>query len=338
MKKFLIAILVIGIASSVSYIFIQKNKYEEELMNRDSKITELQQNLDAFGTDVTVYTVAGAIKSGEVFDQSKVMPITIPSAMLTEAYITDLTALENQFYKVDVEPGTPIITSMFTPENISPTDRMVDIVLDQYTIERREGEYYDIRYQDQNGNDYIVLSKKRLYKDYGTVLNFKLNEKELQLYNSALIDRYLDPSGLLYMTKYVEPALQEQAIEYYSPRENIITIMEQNPNKIQMAKDEMIARRKAIDANLQLPGVRDFEKVEDYFKQITLGRTWYQEKIQSAINPEDENSEDGTGEGYVDPYENLTDKEGLEEGGQAALDSAQSSVEEGKDAGLELNP
>lgn len=344
MKRFIIGIVIAALGATAG-IYIYKNKtLREQAEQYKVQLSELKTKLDSYGTNVTVYTVTREVKSGEIFDNSVIQELELPSAMMTDAYITDLTELENKYFLVDVKPNTPLVKDLFRNDFVAKDDRYVDIVADEYPVERRVGEFYDLRYQDQSGRDYIVLSKKRLNADYGSVFNVILNEKELQLYNSALIDRWHDPNSTLYFTKYVEPSLQEEAIEYYAPRTEILNILETNPNKVKIAKEEMIARRHAIDTGLDLPDKKDYKNPAEFFEKVGVGRLWRQGLIQEATPPNAEgkdsiSDEVVTDDEYVDPYENINYNDVPPPGSESVgEEGAIGSANKGAGNTVEINP
>ena len=65
-----------------------------------------------------------------------------------------------------------------------------------------------------------------------------MTEEEQQLYQAALVDYYLSRGygGDLYLTKYVEPGIQEDAAVYYSVPSNIEAVCRKDPNIIDLAQ------------------------------------------------------------------------------------------------------
>lgn len=79
------------------------------------------------------------------------------------------------------------------------------------------GDYVDVRIAFPDGQDYVVLSKKRietLNSGLRTV-GLCVNESEIKRMGSASFERGLQRGVILYMAEYTEPALQCASVPDY---------------------------------------------------------------------------------------------------------------------------
>ena len=67
----------------------------------------------------------------------------------------------------------------------------------------------------------------------------KLREDEILLMSNAIVESYIIPGAKLYVTAYVEPGLQDAATPTYIPSNEVIGVINRDPNIIQKAKEEL---------------------------------------------------------------------------------------------------
>ena len=110
------------------------------------------------------------------------------------------------------------------------------------------GEYIDVRLAMPSGQDYIVVSKKQVEipqvngVDVDDTIWIKLTEAEIITMNSAIVEAYKIGGSKLYVTTYTEAGIQNAATPTYVPTGEVMQLINDNPNIVQMAKNELIAR------------------------------------------------------------------------------------------------
>ena len=106
----------------------------------------------------------------------------------------------------------------------------------------------DLRITYPRGEDFIVLSHKRVMSITDQTLKVYLTEEEQQLYQAALVDFYLSRSygSDLYLTKYVEPGIQQEAGVFYSVPSNIEAVCRKDPNIIDLAQVTVESTMRAL--------------------------------------------------------------------------------------------
>lgn len=289
-----VALMGFGIFTAVK----NSNMQEDTILFLEEEVTDLEWQVAAFGDVVDVYTVVASKKSGEIFDNSDVALMSLPSTQVSGQFITDLSEIQNCIYKIDINPGMPLVSDIFFREILTPTDRYYDVVADLFPIGARKGDYYDLRIVTPQGLDYIVLSKKRAIDFYDTASRFVMSEEEIHQYQSALVDVFLNPGTYMYVTTYVEPSMQKQASIYYPVSDVVRAVMEIDPNIVQLAESDMIARRrKAFESGLNMEDEDVNAVIAGRSAQISQLVSAAQAKIQAdseSPGPSD-GSEENTG-------------------------------------------
>ena len=110
------------------------------------------------------------------------------------------------------------------------------------------GEYIDIRLALPTGQDYIVISKKQVEipqingVDMDDTIWLKLTENEIITMNNAIVDAYRMPSSKLYVTTYTEAGIQDAVIPTYIPTNEVMQLIEKNPNIVEESKQGLVKR------------------------------------------------------------------------------------------------
>lgn len=237
-KKLIIVGVILGfVLSGVATFFITNYFHNKETEQLTSQIATLNANLDAIGPIVTCYTVQSATFPGQEITEDLIVEQSIPSSFKNDSFATieDLVGL---YSKVAITPGTPITKDMVMSEEVIDSLREVDISGNRWPIGLKEGDYVDLRITYPRGEDFIVLSHKRVMSITEQTLKVHMTEEEQQLYQAALVDYYLSRGygGDMYLTKYVEPGIQEDAAVYYSVPSNIEAVCRKDPNIIDLAQ------------------------------------------------------------------------------------------------------
>lgn len=228
---FLIMALVVG------FLLVQLNKMKDAEKEREAML-------------VKTYALNTDVKSGDSIDLSKLTSVTIDKSAVPTNSVKTGTLTENTIAKIDLTKGTVITDSMITESDSPLTD---DLRVQEYNMislasQLTSDDYVDIRLRMPSGEDYIVLSKKRLeipeisgIESVNTIW-MKLTEDETLTMASAIVDAYKTNGSMLYTTKYVEPGTQTKATPTYSPSAEVIQLINKDPNVVQEAKAALITR------------------------------------------------------------------------------------------------
>lgn len=260
----LIMLVVAVIIGAVLYFFVLKPEKKTE-ETKEKEETE-QTSEEKEEKTITVYQLNCAVESGEsiTYDKVDTVKVKIPNDPrdyqgVSLTTITDKNETINAKSKLDLKEGTILAKSMiYTDEGTTDSLRYVEynMLTPQSTL--KVGEYIDIRMTMPIGQDYIVLSKKRIEKIDGLTIGLYLKEDEIITATSAIIETYMSKEAInLYITKYVEPGIQDAAVPTYPVNAAALELIANNPNILDTIKAEIQARynvqqRNYIDAQLSL--------------------------------------------------------------------------------------
>lgn len=273
---------------------------------------ELQVAIDAIGPTTTVWTVNTDVIAGAVVREEELVEQTIPASSVTDVYITSKKEAVGKYYKVDISPGVSLTKDILMGEALDGIVYERDLYFSYLPLGLKVGDYIDIRMVLPYGQEFTVVGHERVQKivEDTSVVKVYFDESQLALWNSALKDLALYSSkGLsLYVTKYLEPGITDEAIPYYPVRtemENVVTL---NPNimdksvcinsALRVKLDEMIAAVDDEDASYLSSGVADEASA------IESSRLEYTERQQATGSME---GEDGKTleEEYQESYDDL---------------------------------
>lgn len=199
--------------------------------------------------------------------------------------------------KLDMSANT-----ILTPSLITKSDEIVTadlreqqynmVVLPQYLD---VDNYIDIRLQLPNGQDYIVVSKKRIKQISEDTIWIDMYEQETLAMSNAIVEAYKMKGSKLYVTTYVEAANQENAIPTYVPSAEVINLINSDSNITSKAKEELSARyteelrarRQDINAQVNAVGEQAQSNIESGIEQeITKAKENRKEYLDSLNGAE----------------------------------------------------
>lgn len=246
--KCVITFVITAILASGVWFFVMHMRTEKITEEFEGEIAQLTATLDALGPGVECYTVSEEFSYhydydtvGQVLTAEAITPITVPSSLVGEAYITDTSQIIGKYCKVNIVPGTPITGDLLMSEWFDDTLRDVDITVNSRVVGMRVGDYVDIRITLPFGEDYVIFPHKRIQYIGDRSIKVYLNEEEWHLWQSATVDYYLNSQYgcRIYLTKYIEPGVQQAAVSYYAPSDRVYEIMRKDPNVVTEALTQM---------------------------------------------------------------------------------------------------
>lgn len=299
--KVILSIVITAILVSGIWGFITYQKTKTITAKFEGEISQLTATLDALGPDVECYTITEDFANhysnntaGQIIGETAIQPITVPSSLVGEAYITNMSQIVGKYCKVNIVPGTPITSDLLMAELYDDTLRDVDISVNSWVVGMRVGDYVDLNITFPYGEDYIVLPRKRVQYIGDKTIKMYLTEEEWHTYQSALVDYYLHASegARLYLKKYVEPGVQPTATAYYAASDAVRTIMKADPNVVSRAavaaQDSM---RPAIDGILN-QFITEQTTIQSQTGLIAGGRSQFNGDVQSDYRNNEQNRAD----------------------------------------------
>ncbi len=208
----------------------------------------------------TVYVLKQSVKSGGLITSDLLQSVKADKAVVPSNAITNLNNItETTISKIELTGGTILTSEMFTEGNEKITKDLriqeYNCVILQTGIENDD--YIDIRLRLPSGQDYVVVSRKRVeIPDLGTglssdIIRIKMTEGEISFMSNAIVESYMMKGSYLYATKYVEAGTQVNTTPTYEPSSDVINIIQRNSNIETEAKNAIIERYNNLQANRQ---------------------------------------------------------------------------------------
>ena len=155
--------------------------------------------------------------------------------------------------KIDMNANTVITKSLIDLSDEVTTN---DVRMQEYNsivlpVDLFTDDYVDIRLLLPNGQDYIVVSKKKvtvpdLNGEYLTdTIQMKMSEDEILSMSNAIVEAYKIDGSKLYATKYSEAGMQEASTPTYVVNKAVASLIEVDPNIVSTAKAALFARYNA---------------------------------------------------------------------------------------------
>lgn len=245
----LITLLIAGVI--IALLFVQISKLNKEKKEADAK-------------KVYAYVIKQEVKSGNEIKASDVMGIEMrmdyTSSIIYSSKAKDkdgkdtIDATGNLLpsglkAKVDLHPGTVVTSDLiYEDEQLAADVRKQEYNIIVLPSQLESGEYVDIRLRLPNGQDFIVVSHKQvtLPQINGVESNnciwINMDEVEILNMSGAIVEAYRMNGAKLYATKYIEAGIQQAATVTYLPSNEILDLINKDPNAVQEAKNELFKR------------------------------------------------------------------------------------------------
>lgn len=250
-KIILISILVVALIGAGAVIYFLYTQNEQHKLESETYLNTI------YSYNKTVYVALTDIKNGDLLQDGVNCEAQNIVSVLPETILdTDLYLDESDMGKkvvVDVKMGTPLYKNMVGDLSITPTTRKVELSTVSLPTTITNGDYVDIRIVFPNGEDYIVLSKKRVSDLFleQCLFSSELEEDEILTLSSAIIDTFCISGTRMYLTTYVAPSYQQKLNETYLVRKETIDLITNSPNVIkQMAYTINMSLREEMEKRL----------------------------------------------------------------------------------------
>lgn len=272
-----IAVSLALLVAAAIYVLMQHNE-QQQLQQQmqesyERQIEQLKQEKELNTRDVWV--ASRKIGAGSVLTTSDLQSIPMPANLLPSGIIADQKAIIGKHAKVELEPGTPLLASLLYEGQPVPKDvRLKEFQVIQLPSNLKAEQFIDVRIGFPTGEDFVLLSKKKVQQLSGNVVWLEMNEKDILQTSSAIIDAYLQ-GARLYALPYIEPGLQEAAVVNYPANPKVLDLMEIDPNLLETAKTELARNlRQTLDANLK--AVSESDKL-----RASSGNVMVQQQLQN---------------------------------------------------------
>ena len=152
--------------------------------------------------------------------------------------------------KIDIYSGSVLTSDMVqnTDDTITADQRIQEYNMVVLPTQIQTGEFIDIRLRLPTGEDFIIVSKKRVELpvvsgiDSANSIWLKMTEADILAMSNAIVEAYIMKGSVLYATRYAEAGMQTAAIATYVPSQAVMNLMQADPNIVQEAKNELFTR------------------------------------------------------------------------------------------------
>lgn len=224
---------------------IERTKYEQRI--KELEETQLQQ----LNSMKVAWVPLKDIPPGHFIDAKDIKEVRLPDDGSSGNLFSAKEEIAGKGAKIELLQGTPITRSMLFKEEPTPSDLRHREMKSVYLPSNlSQGDVIDVRVQFPSGQDYIILSKKKIDRLQNPAFWTTLSEQEILLLSSALVDAYLH-NATLYALTYVEPELQERAIPNYPPNAEVTKLIGSNPNIVKKAEKHFeVTLRNTLEEDL----------------------------------------------------------------------------------------
>ncbi|MWV42273.1 flagellar biosynthesis protein FlgA [Paenibacillus sp. HJL G12] len=305
-----------AIFSSVQH-HAKENRIRQEYREQIARLE--QARLDEEKKMATSWVLSRDILAGEVITRKDLVQVKLPQGAAPVNLIEGPEGIEIKIAKIELKKGTAITQAMiYDKEPLLADLRNREIKAVALPSDLLERDVVDVRIQFPTGQDYIILSKKKIDKLMTPAMWITMTEQEILALSSAMVDAYLHDAKL-YAVTYVEPEMQDKALPTYPVNKEVLKLINSDPNIIKKAEQKL---SEAIRASLE----KDLEKASANGKsnENFTGSEFapsYSNVAASSLSSQSTGGSDSTGF----TFEDLTPAAGTEGGGNAPTDPAENS-------------
>ena len=235
----IMSLIVLGLVYKIKSINEAKELLEQKQIKVYVAATDLESGaVVKLDEDFTMSTVQTTVPKDEIISEED-FQFTNSNGDIVVKYNDDGSEKEKEVVmKVNVPAGTIVTKDMIVEsgEETTASQRILEYNMISLPSRLKNGEYVDVRMTIPNGQDYIILSKKRVLGCDTTTIWLQLDELEIDLLNSAIVDSYTYTGSKIYAAPYVEAGMQENSTVTYTVRREVLALINSNPNIIDEAK------------------------------------------------------------------------------------------------------
>jgi hypothetical protein len=257
--KYSIYVGIIVAIVTMSVAFLSYRYYNSKLINERSEyekqLVEEKGKLKIYETKTRMgWVLKNDKKAGEIIKESDVKQTSLPDYFTPLNITSTKEDVVGKVIKINALATTTLTSEMIYDNGVlDASERKEEVEYVKLPLRLKKDDTVDIRIVFPNGEDYIVIPKKKLDDVDINKQNvfYKGNEEEALMLQSALVDAYLN-NAELYMKQYVEPEMQEIPIATYTPTIAVIAVIKSDPQIVNKAKWNLIDKvRKGLDERLE---------------------------------------------------------------------------------------
>lgn len=282
----------VGLFSTILIVYnnIQYEKKKIEIRDAYEKqieqLNEIQREEQA--KKKRVFLLNKDIKAGTKIKPDDIRQVDILADKVPEDSLTNPDTVINKTIKIDATKNTALTPAILYDEGVTPNDlRYQEFNVIKLPSDLSTNQYVDVRINFPTGQDYIVLSKKKVRKLVGATSTvwYEVDEKEILSMSSAIVDAFVN-GAKLYAITYTDPEFQNMAHTTYPVNEKVRELIKNDPNIVELAKVEL-NKSLRIQLDKDLASLNEVDKMK-----YTTGSASYQAN-NTIVNQEQEQSGNG---------------------------------------------
>ncbi|MFD1130684.1 SAF domain-containing protein [Paenibacillus sp. PDC88] len=244
-------IVVLLICVTIGYFYFKhiegKNETERNILEEQRDFAQMQLEEETIAVEVA----ADDYEAGDILHESDLVTINVPKRAVPEN-VMHANDIVGKYTKINLKKNTPITDSMLYEDGITPDDlRNQEFRLIELPSKLEKDEFVDVRVKFPTGQDYIVLSKKKVKDLANGTIWYEMDEQEILTMSSAIVDAYIN-DATIYALTYVDPHMQNEAAITYPANEKVLDLIDSDPNIIDVATTELERRyRQKLESDLQ---------------------------------------------------------------------------------------
>lgn len=258
------ALVMFLICSIIAYFGYNK-LHEKELALKDQYELELKELEHVAAQNMQAYALNVDVKRGDHITSDMLTEVFVPDGAFAINSLTPLQLdMEKYYARTDYLANTQLTEALVYKEEMVTDDlRALEYGFIHLPSKLKSADYVDIRIQFPNGEDYIIMAKKKVEDVQGVTLWMNNDEGEILSMSSAMVDAFLH-EGKIYATTYVDGTMQESLQMTYPVNEAVRSLIISSPNIVNRAKLHLEKQNRAIlESNLSLFDAENAKKVRE---------------------------------------------------------------------------
>lgn len=243
--------------------FIHTKSVEREQTLKKQYQAELAIMNDTVQQNEEGYALLQDLNRGEPITEEMLVKVTLPSAAKSEDAI-EVIEFSNfdYFARTDLKANTILVESLvYVDLPIENDVREAEYAFIDLPTKLKTDDFADIRIQFPNGDDYVLLSKKRVKDVAGMTIWVHMDEGELLTMSSAIVDAYIEEAKI-YALPYVDGSMQIGSEMTYPVKKNVLELIKDSPNLVNIAKLNLENQnRQRLESGLKEMGKEQREAV-----------------------------------------------------------------------------
>ncbi|PLR70520.1 hypothetical protein [Bacillus sp. UMB0728] len=281
------AMLVLSLAAGYFY---HSHKQKEELALIDKYEREVDEYREWAGQNETGYALKENVKAGTEITEDMIQQVVLPPLGTAEDLVQPVSLTTKSFARIDLKANTVLVDGLVYKEEMIERDvREAEYSYIEIPTKLTGEQFVDVRIQFPTGEDYILLSKKKVKEVDGMTMWLNLDEGELLSMSSAVVDAYIE-GAKIYAIPYVDGYVQESSEITYPVKQNVLELIKESPNIVNIAKLNLEKQnRQRLESSLAVMEEAERAKLREG-EQST--KTEVEQKREERINSMNQLSEE----------------------------------------------